>query len=59
VVYATVSPDGELGNMRIVSGLNPTTDNQILANLQEWEFNPAFRDGEPVAVEALFGIPLR
>jgi hypothetical protein len=59
VVYATVSPDGELGNMRIVSGLNAETDNQILANLQEWEFNPAFRDGEPVAVEALFGIPLR
>ena len=59
VVYATVSPDGELGNMRIVSGLNPETDGQILANLREWEFNPAFRDGEPVAVEALFGIPLR
>ncbi|MEZ5365970.1 MAG: energy transducer TonB [Bryobacterales bacterium] len=59
VVYATVSPEGELGNMRIVSGLNEQTDNQIMANLQEWEFNPAFRDGEPVAVEALFGIPLR
>jgi hypothetical protein len=59
VVYATVSPDGELGNMRIVSGLNPETDNQILANLREWEFDPAFREGEPVAVEALFGIPLR
>jgi hypothetical protein len=59
VVYATVSPEGELGNLRIVSGFNPETDNLILANLQEWEFNPAFRDGEPVAVEALFGIPLR
>ena len=59
VVYATVSPNGELGNMRIVSGLNPKADGEILANLREWEFNPAFRDGEPVAVEALFGIPLR
>ena len=57
VVYATVSQDGELGNMRIVSGLNPETDHQIMANLREWEFNPAFRDGEPVAVEALFGDP--
>ena len=59
VVYATVNQDGELGNMRIVSGLNPETDGRIMANLREWEFNPAFRDGEPVEVEALFGIPLR
>ncbi len=59
VVYATVSDEGELGNMRVVSGLDAATDDMILANLQEWEFNPAFRDGEPVAVEALFGIPLR
>ena len=59
VVYATVSPEGELGNLRIVSGLNAETDNRILANLQQWEFNPAFRDGEAVEVEALFGIPLR
>ena len=59
VVYATVSPEGEIGNLRIVSGLNAEMDGRILANLQEWEFNPAFRDGEPVAVEALFGIPLR
>ena len=59
VVYATVSPEGQLGNMRVVSGLNPEMDDRIMANLREWEFNPAFRDGEPVEVEALFGIPLR
>ena len=45
--------------MRIVSGLTSEMDDRIMANLREWEFNPAFRDGEPVEVEALFGIPLR
>lgn len=59
VVYANVTKDGELAKMRIVSGVDPATDNLVMANLQSWEFHPAFRDGAPVAVEALFGIPLR
>lgn len=58
VVYANVTADGQLAKMRIVSGVDPATDNLVMANLQSWEFHPAFRDGEPVAVEALFGIPL-
>ena len=28
-----------------------------MASLRQWDFHPAFRDGRPVAVEALFGIP--
>lgn len=59
VVYANVTEAGDLAEMRIVSGVDPATDNLVMANLQSWEFHPAFRDGEPVAVEALFGIPLR
>ncbi len=59
VVYANVTEDGQLAEMRIVAGVDPATDNLVMANLQSWEFHPAFRDGEPVAVEALFGIPLR
>ena len=59
VVYATLSEEGQLDNFRIVSGGDKEIEPTIIAGLQNWEFSPAFRDGRPVAVEALFGIPLR
>jgi hypothetical protein len=31
----------------------------VLANLRSWDFHPAFQRGEPVSVEAVFGIPLQ
>ncbi len=59
VVYFRVSEDGELLDQRIIAGVNEQTDNSVLASLENWQFHPAFHNGEPVAVEALFGIPLR
>jgi len=59
VVYFRVDPEGRMLERRIVAGLNEQMDNRVLASLEDWEFHPAFHDGEPVAVEALFGIPLR
>ncbi len=59
VIYAKVDEEGALAGLRVVSGLDPETDNRVLASLESWEFHPAYRDGRPVAVEALFGIPLR
>ncbi len=58
VAYATVDQEGNLNNIRMIRGADPETDSLILASLRSWEFTPAFRDGEPVEVEALFGIPL-
>ena len=58
MVYATVDEEGALGNLKVVRGADPQTDNTILAHLRSWEFLPAFRGEEPVLVEALFGIPL-
>lgn len=59
VVYFRVNEHGELLDQRIVAGVNERTDNAVLASLEDWQFHPAFHNGEPVAVEALFGIPLR
>jgi len=59
VVYFRVDPEGRMIERRIVAGLNEQMDNRVLASLEDWEFHPAFHDGQPVAVEALFGIPLR
>lgn len=58
VAYATVDAEGNLHNLRIIRGADPNTDSLVLASLRNWEFSPAFRDGQPVEVEALFGIPL-
>ena len=58
MVYATVDEEGALGNLKMVRGADPRTDNIILAHLRSWEFLPAFRGEEPILVEALFGIPL-
>ena len=58
VAYATVDAEGNLHNVRIIRGADPNTDSLVLASLRHWEFVPAFRDGQPVEVEALFGIPL-
>lgn len=59
VIFARVDKEGELRDLRVVTGVDPSTDDRVLARLQEWDFHPAYRDGAPVAVEAVFGIPLR
>jgi hypothetical protein len=59
VVYAKVTEEGNLENFRVIRGADPQTDQMVLANLQSWDFHPAFQRGEPVSVEAVFGIPLR
>ena len=59
VVYARVTEDGRLERSRVIRGADPATDQMILANLLSWNFLPAFEEGRPVPVEAVFGIPLR
>ncbi len=59
VVYAKVTEDGRLERSRVIRGADPATDQMILANLLSWNFLPAFEEGRPVPVEAVFGIPLR
>ena len=59
VVYAVVTEEGSIEDFRVIRGADPETDKMVLANLQSWDFHPAFQRGEPVSVEALFGIPLQ
>ncbi len=59
VIYAAFDEEGSINDLRVVAGADPRTDEVLMASLKSWDFHPAFRDGRPVAVEALFGIPLR
>lgn len=58
VVYARFDEEGNLADSRVIRGADPETDQLVLANLASWDFHPAFQHGEPVSVEAVFGIPL-
>jgi len=57
VVYAIIHIDGSLDKIRVVRSLHPTLDEQAIISLRQWKFKPAHRDGQPIEVEALFGIP--
>ena len=59
VVYGVVSEEGRFEPERVIRGLDPETDQMVLAHLRSWEFLPAFQEGVPISVEALIGIPLR
>ena len=59
VVYALVNESGVLERSRVIRGSDPATDQMILAELRSWDFLPAFQEGEPVSVEAVFGVPLQ
>ncbi|MBI3695949.1 MAG: energy transducer TonB [Acidobacteria bacterium] len=59
VVYALVNERGETENIRMIRGTGEDEiDGSAVATLKRWAFRPATRGDTPVAVEALFGIPL-
>ncbi len=58
VVYGDISDKGALENLRVIRGVRSEIDAAVLACLRQFVFRPAVRDGVPVPVEALFGIPL-
>jgi len=58
MIYALVNERGETENIRLVRGTGQDIDARAVAVLSKWTFRPARRNDLPVAVEALFGIPL-
>jgi len=58
VVYALVTERGEMTDVRLIRGAGQPVDEAAVATLMNWLFSPARQGEAPVAVEALFGIPL-
>ncbi len=59
VLYGLITERGEIQNVRLIHGAGLPVDQVAVAALQRWTFRPASRGDTPVAVEALFGIPLQ
>ncbi len=59
VLYAVIRKDGGVDRVRVIRSLNPALDERAIQALKQWKFKPAQQGGNPIEVQALFGIPFR
>jgi TonB family protein len=59
VLYAVIRADGSVDSIQLVSGIDPTLDENAMKALAEWKFLPARRGGTPIDLEAIVHIPFR
>jgi TonB family protein len=59
VLACVIGKDGHVSNIEIVKGLEDRLNASAGEAMSKWEFDPATRDGEPVAVDVLVEIPFR
>ncbi len=50
VVAMIVTPDGKVRDPKVTKSLDKDLDKQALAAVSTWKFEPATKDGKPVAV---------
>jgi hypothetical protein len=58
VLKGTLRVDGVVENLEVFQGVVPEMDAAARAAFGQWKFKPAMRDGKPVPVEILIGIPI-
>ncbi|HTU33999.1 MAG TPA: energy transducer TonB [Candidatus Acidoferrum sp.] len=57
ILKGTIAVDGTVQHVVVYQGLLPKMDEAARLAFSRWRFKPATRDGKPVAVEVLVGIP--
>lgn len=58
VVSAEISAEGKMTKLHILESPDIELSQLVLQALAKWVFKPALLNGKPVAVRALFGVPL-
>jgi hypothetical protein len=58
VLKGTLGTDGTVGSLEIFQGILPQMDEAAKIAFSRWKFKPAMRDGKPVPVEILVGVPV-
>ncbi len=58
VIFGNINVKGTLEELRVIRSVRSEIDQAVITCLKQFQFRPAVRDGAPVLVEALFGIPL-
>jgi len=51
VVDITIDENGKVSDLKLVKGIEHTIDETVIATIRQWTFNPANRDGHPIASE--------
>lgn len=59
ILYAIIRADGTVGNVRILRSVDDRLDQFASQAVEQWQFQPAMKNGAPVDVEATFQIPFR
>lgn len=57
ILKGVISTAGTVENVVVYQGVQPKMDDAAKLAFSRWRFKPATRDGKPVAVEILVGIP--
>ncbi len=57
VLKGILKEDGSIGDLQIYQGVLAAMDEAARSAFSRWKFKPAIRDGNPVAVDFLVGIP--
>jgi Gram-negative bacterial TonB protein C-terminal len=58
VLKGMLGADGTVGGLEVFQGILPQMDQAAKIAFSRWKFKPAMRDGKPVAVEILVGVPV-
>jgi TonB family protein len=56
---AVIGKDGRVEQIEMLSGIDARLDRSAEEALGKWLFEPALRDGVPIAVDAVFEVPFR
>jgi TonB family protein len=59
ILYAVIHSDGQVGEVRVLRGVDRRLDTNACAALMHWRFRPGTKNGSPVALEAVVQIPFK
>lgn len=51
VLDITIDETGKISDLKLVKGIEHSIDETVIATVRQWTFNPANRDGQPIASE--------
>ncbi len=59
ILYGVIRPDGSVDSIQLVRSLDKQLDANAIEAFKQWKFQPATKDGQPVALEAIVHIPFK
>ena len=51
ILDVVIDETGKIADLKLVKGIEPTVDETVIATVRQWTFDPANRDGQPIASE--------